>query len=260
MYQTVLVVGSGNLAWHWLNMLQSTEGKVCVYARQKSKSEKLAQQFNAQILTDLNAVIDANPQLVILAISDSSIEEVSSPLSGLKSTVVHCSGGTPVTVLARHFTDYGVVYPLQTFTSGQPLNYSNIPFFTEASGQSVHGQLTAFLQNITKHIYPLNSEQRSMLHLIAVMANNFGNHLFDLAHQLCQSSKFDFNWFEPLLQETVNKAIRHLPAKAQTGPAVRGDVATMQQHGKLLGDYPEMAKVYKVLSNSIQYNFKPNEF
>jgi hypothetical protein len=37
----------------------------------------------------------------------------------------------------------------------------------------------------------------------------------------------------------------------QTGPAARGDVETMRRHLKLLDEYPDLQKMYKLFSSNI---------
>ena len=54
---------------------------------------------------------------------------------------------------------------------------------------------------------------------------------------------------KPLIQETANKILLLEPAKAQTGPAKRDDMVTINDHLKLLknDDYKKLYKTFTEL-------------
>ena len=58
-----------------------------------------------------------------------------------------------------------------------------------------------------------------------------------------------FDLLEPLLRETLDKAVETGPRSGQTGPARRGDTRVMESHKKMLP--PELADLYSRLSESI---------
>jgi predicted short-subunit dehydrogenase-like oxidoreductase (DUF2520 family) len=100
----------------------------------------------------------------------------------------------------------------------------------------------------------LDSSQREVLHLAAVFTNNFANHMLFWAKTLVDAEGLDFNLLRPLARETVEKAFFLTPELAQTGPARRGDLKTMQSHIEQLQANPELISLYKTLSASIQFN------
>jgi uncharacterized protein DUF2520 len=55
----------------------------------------------------------------------------------------------------------------------------------------------------------------------------------------------------PLIEEVVNRLRVFNPAEMQTGPAIRGDVSTIQKHLSLLKDFPQLKNVYEMMSESI---------
>src|SRR5690606_33802582 len=89
-------------------------------------------------------------------------------------------------------------------------------------------------QSIGKKVDYMTSEKRKQLHLSAVFASNFLNHLLFIAKQLSMKHKIDFDLLHPLIAETVNKSLEMGPEKSQTGPAARGDLQTMDAHLELL--------------------------
>jgi predicted short-subunit dehydrogenase-like oxidoreductase (DUF2520 family) len=97
--------------------------------------------------------------------------------------------------------------------------------------------------------YQVDYEKRKILHLAAVFSNNFSNHLYSIAYKITKNNNIDFDILKPLIQETANKILLLEPAKAQTGPARRDDMVTINNHLKLLknDDYRNIYKTFTQL-------------
>ncbi|RUA12480.1 MAG: DUF2520 domain-containing protein, partial [Flavobacteriia bacterium] len=103
--------------------------------------------------------------------------------------------------------------------------------------------------SISDKVFELNSQQREKLHIAAVFANNFSNHMFKIAYDLCESNQINFEILKPLILETAEKIIKITPEKAQTGPAKREDIKTIQKHlSQLEGIQKE---IYTLVTKSI---------
>ena len=98
-------------------------------------------------------------------------------------------------------------------------------------------------------LYP-TSEQRRHLHLAAVFACNFTNHLYAIAAELLEKQHLPFDALRPLIRETAAKIESLTPIDAQTGPAIRYDRNIMQRHIDLLDDNDEK-EIYRLLSRHI---------
>ncbi len=61
----------------------------------------------------------------------------------------------------------------------------------------------------------------------------------------------DFALLEPLIHETVRKALTNDPVLCQSGPAVRNDTRIMNYHLEMLNQYPNLKKIYSFVSDSI---------
>ena len=70
--------------------------------------------------------------------------------------------------------------------------------------------------------------------MAAVFACNFSNHMYTIAEKLLAKDKLSLDLLKPLIEETANKIIENKPNAVQTGPAIRKDKKTMQEHLKLL--------------------------
>jgi hypothetical protein len=65
--------------------------------------------------------------------------------------------------------------------------------------------------------------------------------------------------FEPLIKETILKAIIDGPENSQTGPAIRNDINTISNHLDLLSFSPEIQNVYRVITQSIIKYYKKSD-
>lgn len=96
----------------------------------------------------------------------------------------------------------------------------------------------------------INHEQRKQMHLSAVFACNFVNHLYAQAEIICKQNDIPFNYLLPLIEETADKIKTISPKDAQTGPAVRNDQNVIRFQENLI-DNDNQLNIYKILTESI---------
>ncbi|MEO0333264.1 MAG: Rossmann-like and DUF2520 domain-containing protein [Bacteroidota bacterium] len=256
LYEKITIVGAGNVAWHLASALEEAGCSVVqVYSRQVNKAQELAARLKqAQPTAELD-FSDSPATLFVLTVSDDAIAAVAQQMKlPEQATVVHTSGGQPMQVLNEAATDQiGVFYPLQTFSKQRTISFQNIPLCLEAIRSEVLDGLTQLAQKLSKQVVTVNSRQRAALHVAAVFANNFTNHLLRMSEQLLQESQLDIKLLHPLIEETVTKAQAMGVAHSQTGPARRNDQKTIDHHLDYLRSFdPAYTKVYRVLTKSIQ--------
>lgn len=251
----IICIGSGNVATHLMQALQSAGHHILeVFSRNPESAHALAALVAAKAVTDLN-LISKQADLYVIAVSDDAISEVNEALQGSKGLVVHTSGTTALTVLQGH-QQRGVFYPLQTFSKGREVDFKQIPIFVESDDIKVQEQLMQLALSLTTQAYLADSERRKVLHIAAVFACNFSNHLYTLAASVLNHNDLPFEVLKPLIQETAAKIQQQSPYEAQTGPAVRRDEKTMQAHLQWLKDQPHLAEIYHILSDSIKITHK----
>jgi predicted short-subunit dehydrogenase-like oxidoreductase (DUF2520 family) len=90
------------------------------------------------------------------------------------------------------------------------------------------------------------------LHVAAVFANNFTNHLFALAKHLVEQNQLSYDLLKPIIMQTAQNAVAFNPADVQTGPVVRNDTTTISTHLEVLQQYPDYRQIYDLLSQSIR--------
>ncbi|MBI1192995.1 MAG: DUF2520 domain-containing protein [Bacteroidetes bacterium] len=152
----------------------------------------------------------------------------------------------------QHNIPYGVFYPVQSFSYGIVPDFSQIPICLTGSTPQAEDRLARLAAALGSAVHRLSDAQRASLHLAAVLVNNFPNHLFALAAQWMQAHDLPFSMLQPLLLETARKATLADPRGLQTGPALRGDEATLARHLEALRHQPDLAELYRLMTSSIQ--------
>jgi predicted short-subunit dehydrogenase-like oxidoreductase (DUF2520 family) len=252
----VSIIGSGNVAQHLIVALQNSiiNGAemelIQVYTRQKSTLSHLL-DFN-KITDDWKTLVEAD--LFIIAVSDEAISTVSEQIPYKNKLVVHTSGGISLEAIASN-NRKGVFYPLQTFTKNNAVDFKIIPICIESQNASDYQLLQNVAQAISDSVFAINSEQRKALHVAAVFVNNFTNHLYKIGNDICIENNVPFEILKPLIQETAEKITQLSPNKAQTGPAIRNDIETINAHLSFLSD-ENQKNIYNILTQSIQNNGK----
>lgn len=247
----IVFLGSGNVATHLALAFKASGQEIMqVWSRSQKNAESLAIKVNALPIDDLELVYP-DADLYLVAVKDDVISDIAPALKRLNGIVAHTSGATAIDIfqgLARH----GVFYPLQTFSKQKTLDLSNTPMCLEANSPETMRLLEAAAKLISTAQYQVNSAQRKILHLAAVFACNFSNHMYHLGNSIMQQHGLDFEILKPLIMETASKVQDAVPSEVQTGPAVRGDQETMVKHLRLLNDRPDLQDIYKTLSESIK--------
>lgn len=171
------------------------------------------------------------------------------------AVVAHLAGALPLASLAVPAgASAGVLYPLQTFSPGRRIIWPEVPLFVEGAGPATEATLLALARSLSQRVALLDSGQRLRLHLGAVWASNFTNHLLGVAHALLAEAGLPFELLHPLVRETVDKALAAQPSPyaVQTGPALRHDAPTLAAHEAALAAHPAWQVLYTQLSASIQ--------
>lgn len=229
------IIGQGNVAFHLAKALGDKADVESVNSHTLAEKRK-----------------DAH--ITLIAVADSAIEEVASRLGDVRGVVAHTSGSTSAEVLSK-FDEFGVFYPLQTFSRNISLDYDEIPFFTEGNSPQCEELLRRLALLISPTVRHADSGQRKAMHIAAVFACNFANHLWAIADSLLADNGMEFDLLRPLVKETLRKTELHSPAECQTGPAARGDLGIIREHEASLSTMPQIQQIYHLLSESIAHNY-----
>ena len=246
----VVFIGAGNLATRLsLEMRKAGMDIVQIYSHTEEHAQQLAEGLRCAWTTSLDAIV-SDADLYVFSLKDAVLKEVIAQVKPNDGLWVHTAGSMPVSVFEGFAKRYGVIYPLQTFSKHREVDFKKIPFFLEVNASEDERVLGDVAKAISCDVRFLSSEKRKQLHLAAVFACNFTNHIYALASKLLENNEIPSEVLLPLIDETAAKVHEMKPADAQTGPAIRYDVNVINKHMEMLDD-PDMREIYKLLSQSI---------
>ena len=241
-------MGAGNVAWGLgLSLQRAGFPIVSVHSRGGERGTRLANRFNCPLLGDAE-LEEQLPRLYLLTVPDDAIAPVGTTLLRLLYPRVK----------TQHIPT-GVLYPFQRFGYGSTPRLSDAPFFIEGSDAKTEATLIEIARHLSSHVEVADSPTRQWVHLLGVLACNFTNHLLAAAQRVAEAQGIAPGVIQPLVEETVAQAFRLGAANAQTGPAARGDQATIARHLQMLGRrFPELAPLYSLMSEQIVAQTKGN--
>jgi hypothetical protein len=253
-FQKIGIVGSGNVAVQLTSALVANGIKPIVcYGRNPTSGTEFSKLFDVPFSQDLSALEGLD--VIIACVSDDALATLIPQLASICS-VLSTSGTVDVCAFEHQFP-IGVMYPLQTMTKKAALPFRSIPLFIEASDSTFLAEISIFANKLVDTVVKMDAKQRKKLHIAAVFINNFTNHLLDLMQDFSSENQLDFQWFAPLLNETVAKALKNPAKNNQTGPARRNDQATIQAHEAQLEE--PLLSIYRTMTTSIQQRFQTND-
>ncbi len=245
------MIGAGNVSTHISRHLHSKGHRIsCVYSRNSGSATELAGELGT-LGTNIPDIVPDNADFYIVCVPDSAVAKVVDTFSHLKGTWLHTAGALSMDLFKGNQTRYGVLYPLQTLSKNRQVELKDTPFLVEGSSPEVTSLIKALAGSISNQVHEVDSPSRLSIHLAAVFANNFSNHMVTIGQQLLREKGVDENLLHPILKETFSKMAQVGAKRAQTGPALRKDRDTMQKHIELLKDHPEWEKLYTFMSREI---------
>jgi predicted short-subunit dehydrogenase-like oxidoreductase (DUF2520 family) len=192
-----------------------------------------------------------------VAVPDHSLARVLEKIKCSRSVIIaHTAGSLGLDVFPAGLKNRGVFYPLQTFSGKRKPDLSQVPIFIEGSDQICTDKLRNLAESISSSVYLSDTAHRRLLHLAAVYVSNFTNHMLTIGKDISTIAEVPFEVLQPLILETVNKAIELGPEYSQTGPAIRYDLNTIEKHLDLLSFSPDLKNIYDLITKSIMSYYK----
>lgn len=259
--ETVTFVGAGNVASHLAMALAEAGYTIAgIYSRTMTSAQTLCERLSrvgqCPVATDTLDRL-ATADVYIISVVDDALPAVVDawPTHCRQGVVLHTAGSVAMDVVRDTSDHYGVLYPMQTFSKDKTLDFSSVTCFIEGNDDVATRTATSLGSAIFGRCEVLSSEGRQQLHMAAVFACNFSNHMYALAYELLESHHIDPRCLLPLITETAGKVTTLHPHDGQTGPARRGDRDVVARHTAALNDNPELQQIYNILSESILRRF-----
>ena len=254
----ISVVGAGRVAGNMCREIYLAGYKIdIIISRSEADGRELAKECNATWTN--NYIIPDSTDIVFVSVPDSELRSVLEKLKFSEGTIVaHTAGSSGLDVFPLEMEHKGVFYPLQTFSKNRKVRFASLPVFIESSDNSTTEVLSEIAGSLGAKVYHADTEHRRKLHLAAVFACNFTNHMMTLGKKLASDAGYSFDELRPLIEETFLKAFENGPDKSQTGPAVRNDKNTVRKHLELLSLDPDLQRLYSEITESVfkYYNSK----
>ncbi|MCM0042672.1 MAG: DUF2520 domain-containing protein [Algoriphagus sp.] len=250
----IAILGAGNLAWNLAPALEDAGHEITeVYARDLRKAKEITERIYTATPKDDLDLSESSAELFILAIKDEAISEVADQVILPEGSVlVHTSGAIPMEVLSQSSASYvGVFYPLQSFTKGKKVDFEEVPFLLESEDEGSLQLLKKVAKSLSQLVYILRGKDRQAVHVAAVFASNFTNHMLRIAEEILHRQGLDRELLKPLIIESISKSLELGAKKAQTGPAIREDYETLEAHHHFLGYNEQLAEIYRLISQDI---------
>ena len=244
----VVLIGSGNVATSLALALNGKCHLLQVYSRSMASAEALASRVGAQATNDLSQIV-TDADIYVISVVDDAITRVLETCPARGGLWVHTSGSTSIDVFKGKRTRYGVLYPMQSFSKSCPARMHEVHIFIEGCDSCATQKVKELAMLLTNNVHEITSRERERLHVAAVFACNFANHMFTLSSEVLDEAGIPFDAMLPLIKTTIAKLDNLTPTQSQTGPAARGDVNVIERHlQSLSGDKHD---IYRLLSQSI---------
>jgi len=247
----IAIIGAGNLATRISASLKARGVEIVqVFSRTEKSASVLAEKLGCSFTCD-PLLITKDADIYIVSVSDSALCELLPKTNFNNKLVAHTAGSVSIDVLKESSANYGVFYPLQTFSKQRSIDFSSVPFCIEANSLANEKILVELASKLSGDVRIISSEQRKQIHLAAVFASNFVNHMLAVAAKILAEKDVPLDILFPLIDETIAKAKVLDPILAQTGPAVRNDQNTINEHMRMLSNTSDLKELYDNLSKSI---------
>ena len=165
--------------------------------------------------------------LVVVAVPDAMVAEVASSIEPTATTVVaHLAGSLGLDVLADH-PRRAAVHPLVALPSAEVGARRLRRAWFAVAGDPM---ATAVVDALGGRALTVADEDRVAYHAAAVIASNHVVALLGQAERVAATAGVPLDAYLDLVRATVENVAELGPAAALTGPAARGDWATIERH------------------------------
>jgi predicted short-subunit dehydrogenase-like oxidoreductase (DUF2520 family) len=247
----IVIIGSGNVAAVLGRKFVAAGHQIVqILSRNAKAASDLAYEWNTES-ANYSSLINREADVYIIAVADDAIENIAGDLRLPGKIVAHTAAAVKMDALKDVTDNYGVFYPLQSLRKEQE-QIPEIPIYIEGINEQTNHTLNKLARSIyNEACFNADFDKRTKLHIAAVLVNNFSNHIFSLAEAYCKKEGIEFRELLPLIDNTFYRLHDAAPSTLQTGPAVRGDMETINKHRVLLNKHPQLLKLYEFLTESI---------
>jgi len=233
------ILGGGRAAWAYGSSWRRLGWPIAgVWLREESRSA-LPELLGAP--RKPIAALDAD--LLLIAVSDRAIDEVSLLIPPTPSIVFHASGAKP------SVRDGFSLHPLKALPPvGEPSDLNDALLVFEGHHREIAESVA---QNIGARFAEISGDLKVRYHAAAVFGSNYIAALLDIAQQHLgiENARDDL---AALARSAIENWRAHDDVRRFTGPAARGDDEVIDRHLAALAGEPQVAEIYRLLAAEIR--------
>ncbi len=253
----ISLIGAGNMAWQLAKVLTEKNYEIeLIYSRTLENAEILCGEIKQGKPVSKLDFSNSQSDLFLLCVPDQAFDTVLNEVELPKNSILaHTSGSHSIQTLKKakfENVDFGVFYPFQTMSKTKLVDFAKIPICLETDDEPTYQKLQQLAESLSPKVHQVDSATRKKLHLSAVFACNFTNHLLAISNQLLEEDGLEIGLLKHLVEETIEKAFSMSPKEAQTGPAIRRDKNIISTHLEMLDGKEDLQEIYRLLTKNIQ--------
>jgi len=245
----VAIVGSGAVAQAMGRVMYVAGARVvAVASRSRRRAADAARFIGPSVRPAAIDEVPAAASHVLIAVSDHAVSDVARLLSaaGLRQGIaVHTCGAMGPAALAPlgGGVACGVIHPLQTIREPERAIDDLVGAYFMVCGDPLATDWARTIAaSVDGKVLEIESARAACYHAGAVMASNALVASLDAAVRLMGLAGIDaaraLPALTPLARASVDNALAQGPARALTGPVVRGDAATIASHVSAIHEAP----------------------
>lgn len=260
---SVAIVGPGRLGATLARKLKQAGYPISEIVGRDTKpslrdARQLARTVRSRASTSKNAHLDAD--IVWFCVPDRAIahiaQELASSTNWTGKVAVHSSGSLAsdeLQILGSQGATIASVHPMMTFVRGVTASLEGVPFGLEGDATALR-HMRKIVRDLGGEAFTLRKQDKTAYHawgsflsplLVAALVTSE-----QVARAAGLSTKAARKKMMPIVRQTVANYAALGPEQAFSGPIIRGDVATVRKHLKVLERIPEAREVYLVLARS----------
>lgn len=202
---------------------------------------------------------------IIISVQDNLIEKAAKLLVEKRPNIIkdkiifHTSGSSTkhqLSILEDNGAKIAAAHPYQTFYYSDPKILDDIAWGVEADDE-IFEKVKELIKSLSGRAIKLPDntiENKHIYHASAVAASNYLTFCIDLAKKLAKEADINPSEFmSQILRVTIENNIKKLEddSPALTGPIIREDFDTVENHIKALKNRPDLQDSYKKLAEAL---------
>lgn len=260
--ENIGIIGVGRLGTQLAIMLKEANYRISIVIDKDTyKAIKCMNECNAQFSSDSLSDIGSEVTVLFICVQDDTITRITEELTKNKKlnqdlVIAHTSGLNTSAILKAvddrnfHLCSF---HPCYSFTSEDCTLPEDIYYAIEGDDEGCE-RLEKVAECLGGKPFRIDKKEKVLYHTACSMASNFLVGLIHIIDELLQKNmenqRSDFLW--PLVQGTLNNIKYNGIDKALTGPIIRGDVKTIEQHLQTLEKHDKkMVNLYCYIGNRL---------